>query len=136
MDEIKLSKVDHVKFFIRALVIILIIIIFSIFAKAFEMGINSNHEFELIGKTFFSEDTSMIYQFNANNKGEYTHYEITEEAESKESKVDDIQLFTYSIDTEKYTVDITFTEEVKETYYFINNALFNTATSLYLYELN
>lgn len=133
MDEIKLSKVDHVKFFIRALVIILIIIIFSIFAKAFEMGINSNHEFELIGKTFFSEDTAMIYQFNANNKGEYTHYEITEEAESK---VDDIQLFTYSIDTEKYTVDITFAEDTKETFYFINNALFNTATSLYLYELN
>lgn len=133
MDAIKLSKLDHVKFFIRALVIILIVIIFSIFCKAFEMGINSNHEFELIGKTFFSEDTAMIYQFNANNKGEYTHYSITEEAESK---VDDIQLFTYQIDADKYTVDITFTEDIKETFYFVNNALFNTSTSLYLYELN
>ena len=133
MDAIKLSKLDHVKFFIRALVIILIVIIFSIFAKAFEMGINSNHEFELIGETFFSEDTTMIYQFNANNKGEYTHYEITEEAESK---VDDIQLFTYQIDADKYTVDIAFAEDIKETFYFVNNALFNAATSLYLYELN
>lgn len=136
MDAIKLSKLDHVKFIVRVLVIILIVIIFSIFAKAFEMGINSNHEFELIGKTFFSEDTAMIYQFKANNKGEYTHYEITEEAESKESKVDDIQLFTYQIDAEKYTVDIAFAEDIKETFYFVNNALFNAATSLYLYELN
>lgn len=130
-DRIKLKKVDHLKFFLTILGIIIFVIISSIFITAFKMGIN-NHDFVLSGNTYFDESTTLIYRF-FDDSGRLLAYEKNEDDES--STLIDNKSFTYVVDETKYSVTLTFKDD-EQTFYFINNALFDSNNNLYLYLLN
>ena len=131
-DRIKLKKVDHLKFFLTIVVIIVVLIISSIFITAFQMGINNNHDFVLSGNTYFDETTTLVYRF-FDDSGRLLAYEKNKEDES--STLIDNKLFTYVVDETKYSVTLTFKDD-EQTFYFINNALFDSNNNLYLYLLN
>ena len=130
-DRIKLKKVDHLKFFLTIVVIIVVLIISSIFITAFKMGINNNHDFVLSGNTYFDESTTLVYRF-FDDSGRLLAYEKNED---KSSTLIDNKSFTYVVDETKYSVTLTFKDD-EQTFYFINNALFDSSNNLYLYLLN
>jgi|GEM_PF-6293446 len=132
-DRIKLKKVDHLKFFLTIVIIIVVLIISSIFITAFKMGINNNHDFVLSGNTYFDESTTLVYRFFNDDSGRLLAYEKNEEDES--STLVDNKSFTYVVDEIKYSVTLTFKDD-EQTFYFINNALFDSNNNLYLYLLN
>ncbi len=131
-DRIKLKKVDHLKFFLTIAIIIVVLIISSIFITAFQMGINTNHSFTLSGNTYFDESTTLVYRF-FDDSGRLLTYEKNKEDES--STLIDNKSFTYVVDETKYSVTLTFKDD-EQTFYFINNALFDSNNNLYLYLLN
>ena len=131
-DRIKLKKIDHLKFFLTILGIIVFVIISSIFITAFQMGINNNHSFTLSGNTYFDETTTLVYRF-FDDSGRLLTYEKNKEDES--STLIDSQSFNYLVDETKYSVTLTFKND-EQTFYFINNALFDSNNNLYLYLLN
>lgn len=131
-DRIKLKKVDHLKFFLTILGIIIFVIISSIFIAAFQMGINNNHSFTLSGNTYFDETTTLVYRF-FDDSGRLLTYEKSKEDES--STLIDNKSFTYVVDETKYSVTLTFKDD-EQTFYFINNALFDSTNNLYLYLLD
>ena len=131
-DRIKLKKVDHLKFFLTILGIIVFVIISSIFITAFKMGINNNHDFVLSGNTYFDESTTLVYRF-FDDSGRLLTYEKNEDDES--STLIDNKLFTYVVDEKAYSVTLTFKDD-EQTFYFIKNALFDSNNNLYLYLLN
>ncbi len=131
-DRIKLKKVDHLKFFLTIVIIIVVLIISSIFITAFKMGINNNHDFVLSGNTYFDESTTLVYRF-FDDSGRLLAYEKNEEDES--STLIDNKSFTYVVDEKAYSVTLTFKDD-EQTFYFINNALFDSNNNLYLYLLN
>lgn len=131
-DRIKLNKVDHLKFFLTILGIIVFVIISSIFITAFQMGINNNHSFTLSGNTYFDETTTLVYRF-FDDSGRLLAYEKNKEDES--SMLIDNKLFTYVVDEKAYSVTLTFKDD-EQTFYFIKNALFDSNNNLYLYLLN
>ena len=131
-DRIKLKKVDHLKFFLTILGIIIFVIISSIFVTAFKMGINNNHSFTLSGNTYFDETTTLVYRF-FDDSGRLLAYEKNEDDES--STLIDNKLFTYVVDEKAYSVTLTFKDD-EQTFYFIKNALFDSNNNLYLYLLN
>ena len=131
-DRIKLKKVDHLKFFLTIVVIIVVLIISSIFITAFQMGINNNHSFTLSGNTYFDETTTLVYRF-FDDSGRLLAYEKNEDDES--STLIDNKTFTYVVDEKAYSVTLTFKND-EQTFYFINNALFDSNNNLYLYLLN
>ena len=130
-DRIKLKKVDHLKFFLTIVVIIVVLIISSIFITAFKMGINNNHDFVLSGNTYFDESTTLVYRF-FDDSGRLLAYEKNED---ESSTLIDNKSFTYVVDETKYSVTLTFKDD-EQTFYFINNALFDSNNNLYLYLLN
>lgn len=131
-DRIKLKKVDHLKFFLTILGIIIFVIISSIFITAFQMGINNNHSFTLSGNTYFDESTTLVYRF-FDDSGRLLTYEKSKEDES--STLIDNKSFTYIVDEKAYSVTLTFKND-EQTFYFINNALFDSTNNLYLYLLD
>ncbi len=131
-DRIKLKKVDHLKFFLTIVIIIVVLIISSIFITAFKIGINNNHSFTLSGNTYFDETTTLVYRF-FDDSGRLLAYEKNEDDES--STLIDNKSFTYVVDETKYSVTLTFKDD-EQTFYFINNALFDSNNNLYLYLLN
>ena len=131
-DRIKLKKVDHLKFFLTIVIIIVVLIISSIFITAFQMGINNNHDFVLSGNTYFDETTTLVYRF-FDDSGRLLAYEKNKEDES--STLIDNKSFTYVVDETKYSVTLTF-KDGEQTFYFINNALFDSTNNLYLYLLD
>ena len=131
-DRIKLKKVDHLKFFLTILGIIIFVIISSIFITAFQMGINNNHDFVLSGNTYFDESTTLVYRF-FDDSGRLLTYEKNKEDES--STLIDSQSFNYVVDEKAYSVTLTFKSD-EQTFYFINNALFDSTNNLYLYLLD
>lgn len=131
-DRIKLKKIDHLKFFLTILGIIVFVIISSIFITAFKMGINNNHSFTLSGNTYFDESTTLVYRF-FDDSGRLLTYEKNEDDES--STLIDNKLFTYVVDEKAYSVTLTFKDD-EQTFYFIKNALFDSNNNLYLYLLN
>ena len=131
-DRIKLKKVDHLKFFLTIVIIIVVLIISSIFITAFKIGINNNHSFTLSGNTYFDETTTLVYRF-FDDSGRLLAYEKNEDDES--STLIDNKSFTYVVDETKYSVTLTFKND-EQTFYFINNALFDSSNNLYLYLLN
>lgn len=131
-DRIKLNKVDHLKFFLTILGIIVFVIISSIFITAFKMGINNNHDFVLSGNTYFDESTTLVYRF-FDDSGRLLAYEKNEDDES--STLIDNKSFTYVVDEKAYSVTLTFKDD-EQTFYFINNALFDSTNNLYLYLLD
>ena len=131
-DRIKLKKVDHLKFFLTILGIIIFVIISSIFITAFKMGINNNHDFVLSGNTYFDESTTLVYRF-FDDSGRLLTYEKNKEDES--STLIDSQSFNYVVDEKAYSVTLTFKSD-EQTFYFINNALFDSTNNLYLYLLD
>ena len=131
-DRIKLKKVDHLKFFLTILGIIIFVIISSIFITAFQMGINNNHDFVLSGNTYFDETTTLVYRF-FDDSGRLLAYEKNKEDES--STLIDSQSFNYVVDEKAYSVTLTFKDD-EQTFYFIKNALFDSNNNLYLYLLN
>ncbi len=131
-DRIKLKKVDHLKFFLTILGIIIFVIISSIFITAFQMGINNNHDFVLSGNTYFDETTTLVYRF-FDDSGRLLAYEKNEDDES--STLIDNKTFTYVVDEKAYSVTLTFKDD-EQTFYFIKNALFDSNNNLYLYLLN
>lgn len=131
-DRIKLKKVDHLKFFLTILGIIIFVIISSIFITAFKMGINNNHDFVLSGNTYFDESTTLVYRF-FDDSGRLLAYEKNEDDES--STLIDNKSFTYVVDEKAYSVTLTFKDD-EQTFYFINNALFDSTNNLYLYLLD
>lgn len=131
-DRIKLKKVDHLKFFLTILGIIVFVIISSIFITAFQMGINNNHDFVLSGNTYFDETTTLVYRF-FDDSGRLLAYEKNEDDES--STLIDNKSFTYVVDEKAYSVTLTFKDD-EQTFYFINNALFDSTNNLYLYLLD
>ena len=131
-DRIKLKKVDHLKFFLTIAIIIVVLIISSIFITAFQMGINNNHDFVLSGNTYFNESTTLVYRF-FDDSGRLLAYEKNEDDES--STLIDNKTFTYVVDEKAYSVTLTFKND-EQTFYFINNALFDSNNNLYLYLLN
>lgn len=131
-DRIKLNKVDHLKFFLTILGIIVFVIISSIFITAFKMGINNNHDFVLSGNTYFDESTTLVYRF-FDDLGRLLAYEKNEDDES--STLIDNKSFTYVVDEKAYSVTLTFKDD-EQTFYFINNALFDSTNNLYLYLLD
>ena len=131
-DRIKLKKIDHLKFFLTILGIIVFVIISSIFITAFKMGINNNHSFTLSGNTYFDETTTLVYRF-FDDSGRLLAYEKNKEDES--STLIDNKLFTYVVDEKAYSVTLTFKDD-EQTFCFIKNALFDSNNNLYLYLLN
>ena len=131
-DRIKLKKVDHLKFFLTILGIIIFVIISSIFITAFKMGINNNHDFVLSGNTYFDDSTTLVYRF-FDDSGRLLTYEKNKEDES--STLIDSQSFNYVVDEKAYSVTLTFKSD-EQTFYFINNALFDSTNNLYLYLLD
>lgn len=131
-DRIKLKKVDHLKFFLTIVIIIVVLIISSIFITAFQMGINNNHDFVLSGNTYFDESTTLVYRF-FDDSGRLLTYEKNKEDES--STLIDSQSFNYVVDEKAYSVTLTFKSD-EQTFYFINNALFDSTNNLYLYLLD
>ena len=131
-DRIKLKKIDHLKFFLTILGIIVFGIISSIFITAFQMGINNNHSFTLSGNTYFDETTTLVYRF-FDDSGRLLEYEKNKEDES--STLIDNKTFNYVVDETKYSVILTFKDD-EQTFYFINNALFDSTNNLYLYLLD
>ena len=131
-DRIKLKKIDHLKFFLTILGIIVFVIISSIFITAFQMGIKNNHSFTLSGNTYFDETTTLVYRF-FDDSGRLLEYEKNKEDES--STLIDNKTFTYVVDEKAYSVTLTFKDE-EQTFYFIKNALFDSNNNLYLYLLN
>lgn len=132
-DRINLKKVDHAKFFLTILIIIVVVIISSIFITAFQMGINNNHDFILSGQTYFDETTTLVYRFY-DDSGRLLEYEKNKD---DSSKLIDTKSFTYVVDEKKYSVTLSFENiEDNQTFYFINNALFDSSNNLYLYLLD
>lgn len=129
-DRIKLKKVDHLKFFLTILGIIIFVIISSIFITAFQMGINNNHDFILSGQTYFDESTTLVYRF-FDDSGRL----LTYSKEDESSTLIDNKSFTYVVDEKAYSVTLTFKDD-EQTFYFINNALFDSTNNLYLYLLD
>ena len=95
------------------------------------MGINNNHDFVLSGNTYFDESTTLVYRF-FDDSGRLLAYEKNED---KSSTLIDNKSFTYVVDETKYSVTLTFKDD-EQTFYFINNALFDSSNNLYLYLLN
>lgn len=131
-DRIKLKKIDHLKFFLTILGIIVFVIISSIFITAFQMGINNNHSFTLSGNTYFDETTTLVYRF-FDDSGRLLTYEKNED--DKSSTLIDSQSFNYVVDEKAYSVTLMFKDD-EQTFYFINNALFDSTNNLYLYLLD
>ena len=130
-DRIKLKKVDHLKFFLTILGIIIFVIISSIFITAFKMGINNNHDFVLSGNTYFDETTTLVYRFFNDDSGRL----LTYSKEDESSTLIDNKSFTYVVDEKAYSVTLTFKND-EQTFYFINNSLFDSTNNLYLYLLD
>lgn len=94
------------------------------------MGINNNHDFILSGQTYFDESTTLVYRF-FDDSGRL----LTYSKEDESSTLIDNKSFTYVVDEKAYSVTLTFKDD-EQTFYFINNALFDSTNNLYLYLLD
>ncbi|MCH5179900.1 MAG: hypothetical protein J1F32_01645 [Erysipelotrichales bacterium] len=135
-SNIKFDKGEKLKFFLRLLLVVFILIILFILKNAYQYSMSIiDADMSVLGKTFFTDDIRMIYEFDSEHDflGTYYQYEFDDE----ENIINrEIYYYTYEIDSENYLINVDFLNpELEDTQlYFVKDGLLDITNNIYFYE--
>lgn len=130
---VSVSKKETAGLIIKALIVIIVLLLFSIIKSAFSTAYSTIPE-ALAGKIYYTEAITGIYSFEDNSSGKYSIVDY--DKESNDIVATDSYRFSYVINPEDNNVTVTFLRNDKsQTLTFIKNGLLDIENNKYFFEL-
>lgn len=131
---VSVSKKETAGLIIKALIVIIVLLLFSILKTAISTTYNATVS-SLEGKLYYTEALTEIYSFDDSSSGKYSILDY--DKDTKEITTKEMYLFDYMINEEDNNVTISFfrSEDNSRTLTFIKQGLLDIDNNKYFIEL-
>ncbi len=133
--DLSITKKETTGLVLKALIIIVVILLFSILKSAFTTAYDVNVYQDMTSKVYYNDKLTEIYSFKGVASGTYTSIEYMDE--DKETFIKHDYLFDYVVDPDAKAITLTFfkTEDNIRTLSFVKNGLIDLDNNSYYLEL-